>query len=111
MTSKGSALHYKGSHLHRIIPGFMAQGGASIGESIYGPTFDDESFALRHGGAGIVSMANSGPNTNASGFFVCFARTEWNDGKHCAFGTVAKGMEVVRAIEAVGTEEVHRRRR
>ena len=102
--SRGQLLHYKGSAMHRIIRGFMAQGGAAVGESIYGRRFDDETFALRHTGAGIVSMANSGPDSNTSGFFICLANCDHNDGKHCAFGAVAEGMDVVRAIEAVGTD-------
>lgn len=97
-----AAAHYRGSALHRIIPGFMVQGGAGIG-SIYGGRFDDEDFSLRHVGPGIVSMANSGPDSNGGGFFITMATAEWNDGKHVVFGAVIRGMEVVRAIEVVGS--------
>ena len=103
--SRGQRLHLKGTPFHRIIPGFMAQGGATVGESIYGPRFADETFDLKHTGAGILSMANSGPDSNNSGFFITFARTEWNDGKHVVFGMVANGMDVVKAVEAVGTPD------
>ncbi|KAJ2497163.1 cytochrome P450 cyp2 [Coemansia sp. RSA 1972] len=100
---------YKNSPVHRIIPQFMLQSGdfthkdGTGGESVYGPIFDDENFELKHDAAGLLSMANSGRNSNGSQFFITTASCTWLDGKHVVFGKVVQGMNVIRSIEAMGS--------
>ncbi|KAI9479454.1 Peptidyl-prolyl cis-trans isomerase-like 1 [Coemansia sp. RSA 989] len=105
----GKPQGYKDCMFHRVIPNFMAQGGdflygtGSGSLSIYGEKFDDENFTLKHTGPGILSMANSGPNTNGCQFFLTLQETPWLDGKHVVFGKLVDGLLTLRKIENVPT--------
>ena len=105
MGKKGKPLHFKGCAFHRVIAGFMAQGGdftvgnGTGGESIYGKEFADENFINKHYGRGCLSMANAGPGTNGSQFFLCFDKTPHLDGAHVVFGGVTDGGDVLDKME------------
>ncbi|CAN6911124.1 unnamed protein product [Brassica oleracea] len=104
-SSSGKPLHYKGTPFHRIISGFVIQGGDIIhgdgkgSESIYGGTFPDENFKIKHSHAGVVAMANTGPDSNGSQFFITTVKASWLEGEHVVFGKVIQGMDNVFAIE------------
>ncbi len=106
-----SKIEYKGCVIHRLIQGFMLQSGdyqnsnGTGGSSIWGPKFPDENFILKHNKRGILSMANSGPDTNSSQFFITFGPTPHLDGKHVVFGEVVKGLEILDIIEKMPTNQ------
>ena len=107
--NSGKPLWFKDSKFHRVIPGFMAQGGDFTsgdgrgGESVYGTKFNDENFTIEHTKPYLLSMANAGPNTNGSQFFITFKETPWLNGRHTVFGEVLEGHDVVDKLEKIGS--------
>ncbi|EAY01257.1 cyclophilin, putative [Trichomonas vaginalis G3] len=105
----GAKLHYKGCKFHRIIPHFLIQSGDFISndgtsnESVYGQRFEDENFSVKHDQPYIVSMANSGRNTNGGQFFITLVKAPWLDFRHVAFGKVIEGTDIVELIQAAGS--------
>lgn len=107
--ASGLRLHYKNTRFHRIITEFMCQGGdltdgKDSSPSIWGSKFPDENFIHKHTKAGILSMANKGPNTNGSQFFLCTTATPWLNDLHVVFGHLVQGLEVLKSIEAVDSK-------